>query len=478
MVPTFYAALVMLIGLFGSRTAVLRMQVLCLVLGGTTAILLPALGGSTIVVPAMCLPFVVARAWLESHGTGAMRHMHRAAFWLCCTVAWGLLCTLLIPRLLQGQLEIMTIDHSDGEAGMRLMPLKPVSGNITQSAFAVGSVAMFVSARYLLRHEQRLAAFRDAVITLAWLNCAAAVINLAEFYAGFPPLLKYVRTAYAVFETGEMQGTGVMRIHGTFPETSAFSAFSLTLFGFTFSLWMNHVRPLWTGGAALLLFVFLMFSTSGTAYAGIAIYGCFLSFGLLRRRYAEGRVPRIAFIAACALLALTLAGALLLAEAPVASKIADFFTISVVNKLDSHSGVTRNAWNEQAFRNFVDTYGLGVGIGTARASSYAMVLLSNIGIIGSLMYAMFLFHVLRPTPPGDGDTLDHVSAASRQALLASLSAALVSGASFDRGPAFYLYAAAASLRMRRSVSSLETSEDEYVAREDLSGVARERPLPS
>jgi hypothetical protein len=474
MVPTFYAALVTLFGLFASRTGVLRLQVLCLVLGGTTAILLPALGGSTIVVPVMCLPFLVVRAWLESYGSGAMRQMPKPAFWLCCTVLWGLVCTLFLPRIFEGQVEVMTLDTSGGETGTRLIPIRPVSGNITQSVFAVGNIAMFLSARYLMRTEKRLIVYRDAVLMLAALNCAAAVINLGEFYAGFPPLLQYVRTAYAVFETGEQRGTGMMRIHGTFPETSAFSAFSLTLFGFTFNLWLNRVRPLVSGTLSLLLLIFLMFSTSGTAYAGIIIYGAILTFTLVRRGYLEGRIPRVALLVTGALMVLTILGALVLAEAPIAMRVANFFQVTVVNKMESESGETRAAWNHQAWQNFIDTYGLGVGIGTARASSFLLVLLSNVGVLGTLLYGTFLWHVLRPPPRSQGTTFDQISQAARHAVLASLSAALLSGTAFDRGPGFYLYAAAATLRARRSAEERDLAPASDAS---ASGQPPREPLP-
>lgn len=456
MVPTAYAAIVLLVGLMASRTGLLRAQVLFCVLGGTSALTLPALGGSTIVVPAFCLPFFVVRAYLESVGTGAARRISPSAFWLTAAIVWGLAITFTIPRALRGELQIITLDRL-GTGAYMLTPLRPVSGNISQAAFAVANAATFIAARYLLRLPERVVAYSSAVLWLATINCLAAALNLAEHYLPIPNLLEYVRTAYRVYETYEQKSTGLVRIHGTFPEASVFSSFSLGLFGFTFSLWLNRVRSLWTGTLAALLLAFLLFSTSGTAYGGLAIYGSLFVLGLLRRAWSEGRMPRSAMLFSGVVLATTVAVAMIVFEAPLVDRVIRFFQATVIDKLETKSGVERTLWNLQAWRNFVESYGLGVGIGTARPSSFVLTVLSNIGAIGTFFYGLFLYHVLRPANPRtQGPILGPISEASRHAVLATLSGAVLSGSSFDRGAVFYLFAAAASLRataMRKPATS-------------------------
>ena len=96
--------------------------------------------------------------------------------------------------------------------------------------------------RVLLRQSGALERFGRAVLLVAGLNFFAALFNLADLYAGFPPLLQYLRNAsYAIFSGGEI--AGVARITGTFAEASAFSGFALPLFAFTATLWLRKRMP-------------------------------------------------------------------------------------------------------------------------------------------------------------------------------------------------------------------------------------------
>ena len=91
-------------------------------------------------------------------------------------------------------------------------------------------------------------------------------------------------------------------------------------------------------------------------------------------------------------------------------------------------------------------HGIGVGLGSARASSFALVLLSNVGVPGTLLFLAFLGRVLVPPPAAatDADDAEPVRRAARHAVLAGVIAATVSGVVFDLGVAFYAYAAAAA----------------------------------
>jgi hypothetical protein len=284
--------------------------------------------------------------------------------------------------------------------------------------------------------------FRDAVLLLAGLNCLAGVINLAEFYLGLPGILEYVRTAgYEIFDNYEV--AGMMRIQGTFAETSAFSGFTLPLFAFTFSLWLYKVRSAYSGVLAVASLVFLLISTSGTAYMGLAIYLLCVGFGFAWSGLAFGRVPRLGALLLTGMLAVLIACSVSIFEPKVVERVADVFEITVLNKMQSSSGVERGSWNKHAWSNFIDTYGVGVGLGSARASSYPLVLLSNVGIIGTLLFLIFLIKLFRNNPFYYGLPDRAVVRASKQAVLAGLICASLSGTVFDLSILFYAFAAAA-----------------------------------
>jgi hypothetical protein len=444
MAINFFAVIVFLAGLFASRNGVLYWQMVFCLFAAATALSLPALGGAVITPGVLFLPFLMLRAWLDVRGTNYLGRIPAAGVWLALLVMWAVVGSIFIPRLLAGEVMVLTIDRSAPVLGPALFPLRPVSGNITQSGYAVGGLCAFLAIRGLLERPGRLDHFCSAVLLLSSLNCAAALLNLAEFHLGLPSLLDHVRTAYASFEAYEAAGTGLMRIQGTFPETSGFCVFTIPLFAFTFSLWLNRVRPLYTGVLSLVSFLLLLFSTSTTAYVGLTIYFAILAFVLTRRGYLRGSVPRVGMLAAAGLLLLVLVGSAFVLETRVADQVTHHFAVTVFQKLETKSGMERGTWNRQAWQNFLETFGLGVGLGSARGSSYPLVLLSNVGLIGTVLFCAFLWRVFQ-RPRGNSEPIPPICEAARQSVLAALAATAVSYGVFDLGVAFYALAAAATL---------------------------------
>jgi hypothetical protein len=440
MVPSVFAAICVLAGVFATHTRTLQLQVLFCLFGGAAALTLTALGGAIITPAVMFLPFFLYRGWLENRVKTS--GVPPAGFWLGLAVGWGLLGAILFPRLLAETMQILIVDRDSVEQAAQKVWLRPVSGNITQAGYAVGNLLTFFAARALLAHKARLDSFRDAVLLLAALNCSAAVLNLAEYHLGLPPILEYVRTGYKVFGTYEAAGTGLVRIHGTFPETSMFSAFTLPMFAFTFSLWLSGVRPAYSGMVAAGSMVFLLISTSGTAYVGLTLYLCCLGFTILRRgRAASKHLNKLALIG---LIAMTAGVAAFVFEFEGIKRVEKVFEATVLKKLDSESGTDRAMWNRQAWSNFLDSYGLGIGLGSARASSFLLVLLSNLGVIGTFAYGAFVKHVLTGAPADP--SIEPLQRAARQAVLAALISVSVSGMVFELGVVFYVFAAAATMR--------------------------------
>jgi len=434
------AVIVVLAGLLASREAALAWQLTFCLFGACAAINLP--GGAVITPSNLFLPFLAARAFAEHYRTRYLEQVPKAGVWLALAASAGVLTAIYVPRFLAGVTGILTVDRNSIDTGGSVTPLHPVSGNFTQSVYAIGGVVAFFAIRALLEHPERMTRFRDAMLLLAALDCSSAILNLAEFYAHFPPTLTYVRTAYALYDAYEGAG-GLMRIHGTFSETSSFSGFTLPLFAFTFCLWQNRVRSTYSGILAALTMLFLMISTSTTAYVGIVLYASALTFVLVYRGYIKGTVPRIGVLITGAMLGIVLIGSLFVLDTKVGKALTDYLDVVIFKKLESESGVERSSWNQHCWENFIDTYGLGVGLGSARGSSLLMVLLANLGALGTLCFIAFLMSVLKGlTTTGE---VEPVREASRQAVLAALSSAVVSAATFDMGIVFYAAAAAASV---------------------------------
>lgn len=288
-----------------------------------------------------------------------------------------------------------------------------------------------------------MAHFGGAVLLLAALNVLAALLNLGEFYLGLPKMLELVRNGgYAMFDAYEE--AGLMRIQGTLSETSGFAAMTLPLFAFSFSLWLNNQRPLYAGPIAFMSVLLLVMSTSGTAYTSLAAYLVGVGIVYLWRAYLRRRSPRLLALSVGSSLFVLAVSAAFIFEVPFTVKVTEFLQHTVFSKLESKSGVERSMWNAQCWANFLDTYGIGVGLGTARASSYPLVLLSNVGLLGTGLFLAFLGSTFRGSNRNPKDQF--VVEASRYALFAQLLTACISGAVFDLGVAFYAFAAAANVR--------------------------------
>ena len=203
MTPTLFVLFVCAGGLLASASGALYLQMVFCLFGAAAAIALPALGGATITPAVLFLPFLLARALGERGLGGCLRQVSfpDAGFWLLLLVVWGVLSAYFLPRTFAGQVQILTIDRNAMDSGATLRPLHSVSGNLTQSGYALGAVCAFVAMRALLLRKGRLDDFRDAVLLLAGLNCLAGVVNLAEFYLGLPSVLEYVRTGGYEYST-------------------------------------------------------------------------------------------------------------------------------------------------------------------------------------------------------------------------------------------------------------------------------------
>jgi hypothetical protein len=101
-------------------------------------------------------------------------------------------------------------------------------------------------------------------------------------------------------------------------------------------------------------------------------------------------------------------------------------------------------WNAYGWSSFLASYGIGVGLGTARTSSLVFALLSNVGVLGTLFFSLFLMGSLGKGR-GVQRTLDgDVRLAARTGCVCLLIGAVVSASTVDVGLLFFTMAALAT----------------------------------
>ncbi|MDA8870110.1 hypothetical protein N9H93_01800 [Rhizobiaceae bacterium] len=406
----------------------------------------PGMGGASVLVPHFFLIFFGLRV-IRRLGHGpilAALLPPSAGFLLFLLVAYGLAGGIFYPRLMAGITDTIALQrHPDGGAAIVLVPLQTGGTYATQGIYALGGLFAFGASFAFFRTKGALEHLLTALIAVCTVNVALAILDLVTHATGTAQWLGFMRNASYAILTDSEKG-GLKRIVGSFSEASAFAVFTLALFAVACSLWLDAtVAKRRSLLLALALLALLLASTSGTAYVGLILVLTFLLLRHLARRLSGhrsvGLVPVLCVVLATAVISL----AIVVLAPSATTEIGTFLNETVFDKAVSQSGQERSMWNATAFKNAVDTYGLGVGIGGARASSYALVLLSNVGVPGFLLYLAFIGRLLFATPssalsPREGS----IVRAAQAGIVGFLAGHVLVGTVFDQGPIFYALAGA------------------------------------
>jgi hypothetical protein len=410
-------------------------------LGSAAAVILPAFGGASIPPAHLLLAFMAARAIHDSQGRKDAHDFPSSAAipLLITTVAYGLIITILAPRLFLGDTDVFAINRNGQVGRIMLIPLAPVSGNFTQSLYFLADLVCFIIFCVYANNIAVARSFALAGITCAIANFAFAAIDLITYGTGTQEILSFIRNAnYAMLNEAELGG--LKRITGSFTEASAFAATTLWLFAFTSRLWVLGVFSRMAGITAALSLICLLLATSTTGYAGLIIYALF-DFTRLAASTILGRGSR-RLVFTVVLLPLIVSGAVIILALndTIWTTVLDIFRFTFLEKASSDSGVERASWNAQAVQNVIDTYGLGVGIGSTRTSSWVLAVLASLGIPGSIFYFGFVVAVLF-VPAAQDPFAAKIQSAASSACVALLIVASIGSPFVDLGLPFFMLAA-------------------------------------
>jgi len=421
--------------------------------GAAAAVLI----GSANIQPAhLFLAFVAATALTRrrelASAVMAIR-MPRPGFWLTCLVLYGVITGIVIPRLLEGSTQIIPLGVSEYADTGSTVPLGPVSSNFTQGVYMVADLVCFTMIVAIGSTYAGFAAVARALVAYAAGNVLFALLDLGTYSTGTQWILEFMRNArYALHIEEEV--SGLKRIVGSFTEASTFAHSTLGALGFTGTLWLCGRRPALTGTLALASLVLVVLSTSSTGLAGTPPVLLILYATALMRCGVNLSKP---FSSAAVLCAPLLVVAAILAtqlDEEAAKPLRNYLDELIFNKSISASGIERASWNTFALQNFFDSYGLGVGLGTARTSSFPLALLSNVGVPGSIFYLFFVASALgrrRGTPrtfPAD------VRLAARNACLGLIIGDIFAAPTVEQGLLFYVLAGMACAEPERNTADL------------------------
>jgi len=431
------AALLLLGRLMGS-TIVIGLFA-SLAFGATAIATLGGLGGSSPLIYAMFVLMLLAITILRRNIVDDLSEVFRGHWvpWLVLAmVVYAVGGALILPSLFA--------DHTTAFVRVSGLiaerPLGPVSGNFTQTAyFTLGALTFFAFCIFLL-DDRRLLIIRRGFMVYATMLVILGVVDLTSKLIGLGDSLAPLRTASYLMRTEAAIGD-FWRIAGGFSEASGFAATSVTCLAFVVTFWRATGSYL-----ALILSVcllgLLLLSTSSTAYVALAVLALALLVSMLHS-FLVGRFSvRDIVLLVVAIAGITALFALYLGNERLFEPFVGLIDTMVFQKLDSASGAVRVYWNYKSLLAFSDTWGLGIGMGSSRSSSLIVSILSQFGIIGTIIFGCLFGFMLRglgglKLPRGSAETFA-IASGVRAAAFGSLLTDSLSGDSANPDLIFFI----------------------------------------
>ena len=369
----------------------------------------------------------------------------RAGLVIILLCAWAIISGLFLPRLFAGQ--IYTFPMTSLARRFIEVPVYPSSSNINQIVyFLLGAITFFLVSSFA-RTEKSIENVAWAVIFASIANLVLVFLDTFTFAIGQSNLLSFIRNAdYAQAYSHTVMG--IKRVTGGFPEASAFTAVGAPLFAFNFRLWRGGVMTKYTGPVAALSLLALIFTFSSTAYVSVLVYLSFAYSNVFVDMQKKGASNKKAGANRRLLVMLLPIGALGVAVAlavrpDLLAPVTEAFDTTVSSKLQSKSGVVRMSWNTSGWNAFLDSYGLGVGLGSARTSSFVVAVLANLGIIGAILFGLLFFQLFSDQTRQAGFVsyeTRQIVAAARAGCFTVFVAGCLSATAVDLGTFFYVFA--------------------------------------
>jgi hypothetical protein len=364
---------------------------------GSFAVLPPELTGDRSFTPktmfAMLLVvrFIVPTLLVAPQRLVELARLKNLGF-LLAFLAIGVVTTIFMPSLFDGVIDVIPLRGVLRFASAE--PLTPTGTNITQCIYLSISVMVVFAAALMARTPQFASQLLSAVLVGGVVLFGSGIADMAATALGQSAVLEPFRNAsYAIGVNVEI--AGVRRVIGLMNEPSTFGSTCVALCAA-----LVFLRPLYPAGlprtaataTAVSLVIMALLSTSSSAYVGLAIFGAVNVLNVARRMTIASPIARSGLVPE--LVAVFISVIVILAALIVQPELFDpFFRMVdeiIFNKANSDSYLERTFWNQVGWNAFWSTYGLGVGVGSTRASNYFVAVLSNTGFLASSCFFIFL----------------------------------------------------------------------------------------
>jgi hypothetical protein len=309
---------------------------------------------------------------------------------LLAFLAWSLASSFVMPHVFSGMPVYSPRAGLDIDYGS-LVSLQWSLSNLAQGIYLALNVATVLFACHIVR-------------TVGQANKLTRAFNWAVVIAVVAALLQRLAAPYYPYEVFSSNPTyyqgfdqqigDLHRISSTFLEPSAAGSFLSAVASGLLACYLSRRRGIRLLLAILLVVMVLFDTTATTGYAAFAGMLCILGiyFGFFGRR----RRNQPSFVRTWMPVLVVICVAVgYLAFNP---SLLEAFLSVTVDKMGGLSFASRLTADLYSLILFKDTYGIGVGLGSNRPSSLVMTLLSTVGIVGTSLFTMILYKMVKLFP--------------------------------------------------------------------------------
>ncbi len=309
--------------------------------------------------------------------------------------AWACASAFILPHIFSG----MPVYEPRGgidEQYEALTPLRWSFSNLAQVLYLTLNLCTLLYALQVVRTRKQVNSLLKTLGVAVGIAVVAGGVQRLAIFQGwsFPYELLNNNPGYSQgFE--QSIGEGIQRINSTFTEASFAGSFLGAIAIGLVAAFLRGRRSLGWLVAALAAFLVLLDTTAMNGYVAFAVVlGCLFFY------FSPFRGPKSTrwFLAKGWLVLvvplLGVAGAVVVLFPSFTSAA---FTVTT-EKSDTLSFLHRLYSDLTALDIFLNTWGLGVGLGSNRPSSMLMAFLSTVGIVGTILFAIFIFRIVRAFP--------------------------------------------------------------------------------
>jgi len=297
--------------------------------------------------------------------------------WLIVFTVIGVVGAIVLPRAFEGLVEVMPSAY--GMDTLFIEKVHPSGRNPIQAAYLLFNLVLFLLCRWTV--ASRLVTVEQAVRGLILGAGCSALLGLYQaigYQIGLPWPSEVINSNTGVGQLYTQTAFGMRRMSSTFLEPSLLGFHFLS----AFALLGLGLRRGWIGGTLLLC---LLISTSSSGYAGLLLL-CPVAL-LVGGARTDRRLMLV-----LVLLVLVIGTAYVVDLLCMDGQITSTF---LTEKMTTTSGADRARTNWVALRTVLESWGLGVGVGSSRVSGLPMTLLSTTGVPGFICFAGFLWALVR-----------------------------------------------------------------------------------